>query len=362
MATIKKVNVYPSKPISGLPVQISTPAIKVSLTTVEILKCILSDAKVEEILPDGSTIRLNLNNYDKENVSTGNNNESFNSLISSIANILSDSITTNIAVSGEAIKKYVKYKISEIVTTKFIENIAYDSVNKILKYTTGDPEDSVHKVPITGFVSNVSYKQETNQLIFDVGDRKINVDIPTAKLETGVYNSDLRKIILKLSNGNNIAIPLTELINSSDLTSTDSISISKTPLGKFLFDIKISNNVNNAIEVKKDGLFVEDKSINKIDKVELNREDEVILSNTDGSVKVSGVKIGKAEISPTVNDKTLLTESAALKEIKRLEDGFTSLSINNEIVDSKTINYNTPSKDKLVSEEAYVKSLSFGTF
>jgi hypothetical protein len=63
----KKVNIYPSTPIIGVNPPIRSAVRHVTKSIKDIRTCIMSRAKVEEILPDGSIIRLGLNNYDKEN-------------------------------------------------------------------------------------------------------------------------------------------------------------------------------------------------------------------------------------------------------------------------------------------------------
>ena len=65
----KRVNVYPVVPILTIRTPIMTTALNCELSHGDILNCIYSRALVDEILPDGNTVRLNLNNYDKCNVS-----------------------------------------------------------------------------------------------------------------------------------------------------------------------------------------------------------------------------------------------------------------------------------------------------
>ena len=65
----KIVNIYPSMAILGVNPPIRTTQIKVTKSTSEIRACIIARATVDEVLPNGKTIRLNLNNYNKDNVS-----------------------------------------------------------------------------------------------------------------------------------------------------------------------------------------------------------------------------------------------------------------------------------------------------
>ena len=62
----KKVNVYPVMPIFTVYPPITQKQEGVELPLGKIEKCLIARAKVEEIFPNGQTVRLNLRNYDKE--------------------------------------------------------------------------------------------------------------------------------------------------------------------------------------------------------------------------------------------------------------------------------------------------------
>lgn len=64
----KVVNIYPSMAILSVNPPIRTTQVKVTKSTSEIRACIIARAIVDEVLPNGKTIRLNLNNYNKDNV------------------------------------------------------------------------------------------------------------------------------------------------------------------------------------------------------------------------------------------------------------------------------------------------------
>lgn len=64
----KVVNIYPSMAILGVNPPIRTTQVKVTKSTSEIRACIIARATVDEVLPNGKTIRLNLNNYNKDNI------------------------------------------------------------------------------------------------------------------------------------------------------------------------------------------------------------------------------------------------------------------------------------------------------
>jgi sorbitol-specific phosphotransferase system component IIBC len=63
----KKVNIYPKNPITTVNPVIRTTTLRVSKPVEDIRKCIIARAMVDEVLDDGTTLRLDLNNYDKDN-------------------------------------------------------------------------------------------------------------------------------------------------------------------------------------------------------------------------------------------------------------------------------------------------------
>lgn len=63
----KKVNIYPRKPITNVVPPIRCVCYNVTKPIGIIEICLLNDATVEEILPSGEIIELNLSNYDKDN-------------------------------------------------------------------------------------------------------------------------------------------------------------------------------------------------------------------------------------------------------------------------------------------------------
>lgn len=65
--TKKKVNVYPTTPIFGMGMNISRNVMGIELSVGDIQRIICAKAQVEEILKDGSTVRLSLSNYNTNN-------------------------------------------------------------------------------------------------------------------------------------------------------------------------------------------------------------------------------------------------------------------------------------------------------
>lgn len=64
---MKRVNISTRLPIRSVNPPITGRKNNIELSTQDIRACILSGAFVDEILPDGSTVRLSLSNYTKDN-------------------------------------------------------------------------------------------------------------------------------------------------------------------------------------------------------------------------------------------------------------------------------------------------------
>lgn len=64
---MKLVNIYPQYPITTVNPPIRTMVRRVHMPAANIRLCLLAKAMVEEILPDGSLVRLTLANYDTDN-------------------------------------------------------------------------------------------------------------------------------------------------------------------------------------------------------------------------------------------------------------------------------------------------------
>lgn len=66
----KKVNIYPTKTIFALNPPIRSAVTNVTKPVEDIRACLIARAKVEEILPNGEKVNLNLTNFDKDNSKT----------------------------------------------------------------------------------------------------------------------------------------------------------------------------------------------------------------------------------------------------------------------------------------------------
>lgn len=63
----KRVNIRTTIPVRNITPPLSGTCKDIIMTTGDILKCLCKRALVEEILPDGSTVKLNMHNYYTDN-------------------------------------------------------------------------------------------------------------------------------------------------------------------------------------------------------------------------------------------------------------------------------------------------------
>lgn len=120
----KVVNIYPTTPVLSTNPPIRTMAYKITKPIKDIRACIIAGAKVEEVLPNGSTIRLNLNNYDKDHIAIYNKIKS------------KESETTLKPIKTEVSKNSVnKVKDKNVVDNdaKTISSESLESIDKVEK-------------------------------------------------------------------------------------------------------------------------------------------------------------------------------------------------------------------------------------
>lgn len=276
-------------------------------------------------------------------------------IIEQVATSLSDSAVENKAVSGEAIKTYVTQKVTEAVTDKFVEGITYSKDTKQLTYTIGEAENTV---AIEGFVTGASYAGETGVLSFTVqGGETISINLPKDNfVKSGKYDNKTQEIVLTLVDGSEVKIPAGDLVDVYLFESTDTIEMIETD-GTVKANVKVSSEVGNQLVAKANGLYVAATDVSgKLDKVELSKEDEIIVANADGTVKTSGTKVGAATLAETPNANTLATE-AAVAAIKTALETNIGTKVNKSDIATTISAVASASDSKVASEKAVAQAI-----
>lgn len=272
-------------------------------------------------------------------------------IIQPVVELIEDDKIAEGVATAEAVKAYVIKKFAEQVEDKFVEEISYDKRNKELKYTKGDGE---HTVSIDGFVTNVTHQDGV--LTFSVeGSKDIEINLPKDNfVESGRYDSDTQEIILTLINGSEIKIPASDLVDIYTGEETNSATVDVSDNNVITVEVKVSDESDNALSIKDDGLFVEHTDITgKIDKVDASREDEILIATTDGNAKVSGLKAGKATL--TTNDENTLATEAAVEAIREALQGNIDKKFdkaNIKTIDTLSRDVDTASDEEVLSEKA----------
>lgn len=272
-------------------------------------------------------------------------------IIQPVVELIEDDKIAEGVATAEAVKAYVIKKFAEQVEDKFVEDITYDKDSKELKYTKGDGEETV---AIEGFVTNASY--DAGILTFNVqGSRDIKINLPKDNfVESGKYDADAGEIVLTLVDGSEVRIPATDLVDIYTGEETKSAEVNVSEDNVITVDIKVSSESDNALSIKDDGLFVEHTDITgKIDKVDDNKEDEILVATADGNAKASGLKAGQATLI-TKDENTLATEAAveAIREAlqQNIDEKFDKANI--KTIGTLSRDVDTASDEDVLSEKA----------
>lgn len=282
--------------------------------------------------------------------------ETWKTVIQPIATTLTDSGTENKAVSGEAVKTYVKKKVSEAVTGNFVDGITYDKSTKELSYTKGG---APQKVAIEGFVTGASYAGDTGVLSFTVqGGEKISVNLPKENfVKSGTYNKESKEIILTLTDNSQVKIPAGDLVDINEFESTQSVQLTVSPAGVVSANVKVSGDGGNLLQSKANGLYVAAPNVDgKLDKVAGEKADEIIVAKADGTVKVSGKKAGGAALAGDPNENTLATEKA-VAAVKAALEGSINTKFNKSDIVTAVGASGSASDVKVASEKAVATAI-----
>jgi hypothetical protein len=119
--TKKIVNIYPTMPITRVTPPLRTVAKNVSRPISYIRSCIMSRAMVDEVLPDGTTVRLGLHNYDKNNYVVADNTDEESAVKVNDDEVLTDDTSSDIAKDTETEAEVT------VENTKSAWDIAYEN-------------------------------------------------------------------------------------------------------------------------------------------------------------------------------------------------------------------------------------------
>lgn len=236
-------------------------------------------------------------------------NGTWKTVIEPVAKTLNDQTTEEKAVSGEAIKRYVTEKVTDAVTNKFVDGITYDKETKALTYKKGTISTTVG---IEGFVTGVTHDAGVLSFTVQGSESPIEINLPKDNfVKSGSYDKTSKKIILILANDDRVEIPAGDLIDDTEFGNTKTVNLNVSKEGMVTADVRVSNEGENKLVVKNDGLYVAPTDLSgKLDKVEKNKANEIIVADANGSVRTSGLKAGRDTLGQDPTADTLATEAA----------------------------------------------------
>lgn len=281
------------------------------------------------------------------------NGTEWKTVIEPLVKTLNDGETQAGPVSADAVKQYVTDKFGQEAGNA-VESITFNKTTKDLEYVKNG---STVKVPVDGFLTGASYQEGVLSFAVEGLEEPIKINLPKDNfVQSGIYDTEHKKIILTLVDGSTVEIPASDLVDVYTVGETNSIKMAISD-NNITANVKVSATEGNAITTNADGLFVPTVDVTgKIDKVTSNKADEIITAQADGTVKTSGIKVGAAALASTPDSSTVATE-AAVNAIKSALQNQLSGKLDTTKV-STVVPTDNASDEKVLSEKAVVDALN----
>lgn len=286
-----------------------------------------------------------------------------NKWVSMIQPIIKESINDNDntqkgVVTVDSLKEYIGNKLkSFVVDNSGINNLRYDEDGRKLIYTKAS---ETREIPLNGLVKSV--RTDGNSIIFGItgSNSPIVVDFPTDNYATSAYyDINTKSIVLTMRNGNEVRIPIMDMISHTLSINSNTLSIANYD-GRLTGDVKVSKADNNAISVRSDGLYVQLPDQSQVT-IGPNKGNEIVTTNADGSIKASGISIGSDSLQEDPKNNVLATEMAVNSAIDSLREELSKNQVP-QVTIVNDLDLNNPSQDKAISEALLVKSLQWNVY
>lgn len=120
-------------------------------------------------------------------------------------------------------------------------------------------------VDLSGYVRNATYASATRTIVLPMRDSAGTDTTLTIELgkdifvESGTYNETDKTIELTLTNGEELTIPVSDLIEEFVISGSDSVTVetdSSSGTKTYTISSKISSEAGNSLSLKSDGLYV----------------------------------------------------------------------------------------------------------
>ena len=282
------------------------------------------------------------------------NGTAWKQVIYAVDQTVTDSSTN--PVSSAAVKTYVEGLVGE-GTSKLVKTVAYDAAGVQLQVTLGD--DSTTNVPLTAIATSLTYDGGTGKvaLLDKAGTKLSEVNIPLDNfVKSGTYDDVSKEIVLTMQNASEVRIPAADLVDVYTGATSQSATVD-VQSNAITVNVKVDSS-QQLLTVGENGLKVASDP-NKLNVIAdaAAHENEVLLANADGQVKLSGVKVGGATLAGTPNAVTLATEAAVKALVDSVQANIDQAVLKTDI--ATTLNAESPSETKVASESAVVAALSW---
>ena len=173
------------------------------------------------------------------------------------ATVISDSASDDDVPTTKAVQTYVNNKIAEVtgLLADYVSDVTYTSSTGNLSVTKGGEATTTM---LSGVTHNPTYDQDTRTITLPIfgGDSLVISLGKDLVVQSGHLSDDENSIVLVLTSGDEITIPVGSLIDVYTGLATQTASVTVSPTNEISVNVKVSATANNAIVVEEDGLYV----------------------------------------------------------------------------------------------------------
>lgn len=221
-----------------------------------------------------------------------------------------DSIPT-----AKAVQDYVNAKISGGTGGNFVSSVTYNkNTGELTTVTNG----KTNGVVMNGLVHTPTWNSSSRTLTIPTwGQDDLVIAFGKDNVVTGgSYDADTKEIVLALSTGQEVRIPVGSLVDIYTGIATSTVNVSVSQDNKISANVIVSAKANNQIIIENDGIYVPpldayskseiDSKISAINTTLGDHTDNTTIHITDEERQTWNAKIGTQELA-TARSQTLAT-------------------------------------------------------
>lgn len=234
--------------------------------------------------------------------------------------------------TAKAVADYVNAKIAAGGggSGNYVEDVTWDKTNGNLVKSKGSGNTTTQ---LTGTAHDPTYDSATQTITIPIwgGDDLVITLAKNNLVTSGKYDADTKSIILTMSNGNPITIPVGSLIDIYVGLATPTATTTVSANNEISVNVKVSATANNAITIEDDGLYVPfvdaytkaevDTLISTTNSKIQNHIDDSTVHITDTERQTWNAKVGQADLASA---KSQMAAAAAQDAQKKADDALAS--------------------------------------